>query len=239
MGNITVLVDDLDGAVDDFTLSYGFAALIKIGNTNVLFDTGTKEDPLIKNLNLMGYDARDLDAVILSHNHYDHTNGLPLLLKTNPDLPVYVHKDWDKEIRFKGKKIPLKNKKMIEVSRNLDEISPNLFLTDSFYSSDYGGVYEHACYVKTNQNLILLCGCCHPGLNKFLQNREKLGLSNEFPLTIIGGLHGFSFTDQEATNLSPKIKNIVLFHCTSKINTFQNQFKERCSIGKVGKIYEL
>ncbi|MBD3212717.1 MAG: MBL fold metallo-hydrolase [Candidatus Lokiarchaeota archaeon] len=239
MVNITVLVDDLDGAVDDFALSYGFAALIELNNAKVLFDTGTKADPLVKNLHLKGYDAQDLDAVILSHNHYDHTNGLPLLLKNNTELPVYVHKDWDKEIRFKGHHIPIKNKKVINAGRNLDEISPNLFLTDSFYSSDYGGVFEHACYIKTNQHLILLCGCCHPGLNKFLQNRENLNLSKEFPLTILGGLHGFSFTDQEAMNLSPKIRNIVLFHCTSKIKTFQKQFKERCSIGKVGKIYEL
>ena len=38
-----------------------------------------------------------IDAVILSHNHNDHTDGLLGILRENKDIPVYVHKDWDRE----------------------------------------------------------------------------------------------------------------------------------------------
>jgi len=238
MAKITILVDDLNGSVDDFVCSYGFAALIEIQNLKILFDTGTKEKPLQKNLSRMGFSARDLDAVILSHNHYDHTNGLAILLKDNPNLLVYVNKDWDKKISYKGKKIPSKNKKIIMNGRKMDELNSNLFITDTYYSPDYGGVYEHACYLKKKNHLILICGCCHPGLNKFLKNRGHLKISESIPLTIIGGLHGFSFTTQEAKELNPQLNNIILCHCTSKIKTFQDQFKDKSSVGIVGKVYK-
>ncbi|MFO7796380.1 MAG: MBL fold metallo-hydrolase [Promethearchaeati archaeon] len=236
MVKITVLVDDLNGAINGFVCSYGFSALIELDENKILFDTGTEEEPLAKNLKLMGYSPKDLDAVILSHNHYDHTNGLPILLKDNPDLPVYVHKKWDKDINYKGCKIPTRNKIILEHGNCVDDINSNIFITDSFYSSDYGGVYEHACYIKKNSHFILICGCCHPGLNKFLQNRERLKINTD-SLTIMGGLHGFRFSDNEAENINPKLDEIILCHCTSNIKTYQNQFKEKCSIGLVGKTY--
>lgn len=238
MVKITILVDDLNGSIDDFVCSYGFATLIELEDLKILFDTGTKEKPLEKNLNIMGFSARDLDAVILSHNHYDHTNGLPILLKNNPNLLVYVNKDWDKKISYKGKEIPSKNKKIVMNGRKMDKLNSNFFITDTYYSPDYGGVYEHACYIKKDNHLILICGCCHPGLNKFLKNRRKLKISESIPLTIIGGLHGFSFTNQEAKELNPQLNNIILCHCTSKIKIFQDQFKDKCSVGIVGKVYE-
>lgn len=237
MVKVTILVDDLDGAVDNFVLSYGFSALIELNDKKILFDTGTKEKSLLRNLRLMSYSAQDLDAVILSHNHYDHTNGLPILIKDNPNLPVYVNKYWDKDISYKGKKIPSKNKKYIMKRRRMVELNSNLFITDTFYSSDYGGIYEHACYIKGSECLILICGCCHPGLNKFLSNGEQLSISKNNPLTILGGLHGFKFNTQEVKILYPRLKNIILCHCTSKIKTYQKQFKEKCSIGIVGKTY--
>jgi len=56
--------------------SYGFSVLIEMQRRSVLFDTGTRPDDLLANLHAYGKDARDLDAVILSHDHFDHTDGL-------------------------------------------------------------------------------------------------------------------------------------------------------------------
>jgi hypothetical protein len=53
----------------------------------------------------------------------------------------------------------------------------------------------------------------------------------------MGGFHGFSFTEKEAKGLDPIINKIVLFHCTSHIKTYKDQFKEKCLIGIVGKTY--
>ncbi|MBD3195966.1 MAG: MBL fold metallo-hydrolase [Candidatus Lokiarchaeota archaeon] len=235
---ITVLVDDLNGANNNFECSYGFSALIEIEHVKILFDTGTKQKPLLRNLNLMGCSPKDLSAIVLSHNHFDHTDGLPIILKENPEIPVYVNNRWDEPIDHRGIKVPLKNRRIVENGSNIKELNPNFYITDTFYSSDYGGVYEQACYIKKDEHLILICGCCHPGLTIFLQNRRLLNLPNEVPLSIMGGLHGFKFTKMEANKLYPRLNHIILFHCTSHIKTFQKQFKEKCSIGIVGKTYE-
>lgn len=36
-------------------------------------------------------DGRSLDAIILSHSHYDHAAGLPWLRRAFPNTPVYAH----------------------------------------------------------------------------------------------------------------------------------------------------
>ncbi len=233
---VTVLIDDLNGAMNNFSLSYGFAALIELNGKKILFDAGTKIDPLLKNLITYGVGANEIDAVILSHNHNDHTDGLPGILKENHNVPVYVHKDWDKPANFKGFQVPIKNRVEVQNAGQIKQLSPNILLTNSYYSSDYGGVYEHACYIKASNSYILLCGCCHPGLNRFLQDRNKLGIPESSNLHIIGGLHGFKFSQQEAKKLLPILNSITLFHCTLNVKTFREQFGEICRVGIVGKV---
>ncbi|TXT65828.1 MAG: putative 7, 8-dihydropterin-6-yl-methyl-4-(Beta-D-ribofuranosyl)aminobenzene 5'-phosphate synthase [Promethearchaeota archaeon] len=239
MIKITVLVDNLNGTRSNFVKSYGFAALIEMEKKCILFDTGSTAQSLVQNLSLMGYTPKDLECLILSHNHDDHTDGLQGILQKNPSVLVYVHKDWEKMVSFMGFQVPLKNRNMRSQSGELTEISSNIILTKSHYSSDYGGIYEHACYLRNIQegSYILLCGCCHPGLTTFLREREQLGIPITSPLYIIGGMHGFRFSNSEAECLKPIIKKIILCHCTSHLTAYKRQFEEKVSVGIVGETY--
>lgn len=55
---------------------WGFAALVEVDGKRILFDTGANEDTVQRNLKVMGLDLSDVEMVILSHNHADHTTGL-------------------------------------------------------------------------------------------------------------------------------------------------------------------
>ncbi|MFN8057913.1 MAG: MBL fold metallo-hydrolase [Vicinamibacterales bacterium] len=55
---------------------WGFAALVEVDGHRILFDTGAHEDTVERNLAALGLDLADVDTVILSHNHDDHTSGL-------------------------------------------------------------------------------------------------------------------------------------------------------------------
>jgi 7,8-dihydropterin-6-yl-methyl-4-(beta-D-ribofuranosyl)aminobenzene 5'-phosphate synthase len=55
---------------------WGFAALVEVDGRRILFDTGANDDTVQRNLKAMGLDLSDVETVILSHNHWDHTTGL-------------------------------------------------------------------------------------------------------------------------------------------------------------------
>ena len=71
---------------------HGLAIWIETPEGNALFDTGGSSGVLMHNMTSLGFEPSMLDAVALSHAHYDHTGGLPALLSRLPaGTPLYAH----------------------------------------------------------------------------------------------------------------------------------------------------
>jgi 7,8-dihydropterin-6-yl-methyl-4-(beta-D-ribofuranosyl)aminobenzene 5'-phosphate synthase len=75
---ITVLVDN--NSAGHLYGEWGLSFLIKDQGIKVLFDTGGS-DLFIQNAVKLGVDLFDLDYIVLSHGHWDHTWGLGPLLE--------------------------------------------------------------------------------------------------------------------------------------------------------------
>jgi len=62
---------------------------------NILIDVGQSPEALLHNMRLLGIDPASIDAIVLTHCHYDHTQGLAEVLKAigKRDLPVIAHPD--------------------------------------------------------------------------------------------------------------------------------------------------
>lgn len=75
---LTVLVENTTLIDRYFRAEPGLSFFIEDGDTRILFDCGYS-DLFLENAAAMGIDLLDLDAVVLSHGHIDHTGGLPPL----------------------------------------------------------------------------------------------------------------------------------------------------------------
>lgn len=89
---LTILCDNSVQARPGLVGEHGFACHITSGGKNYLFDTGNGLG-LLGNAQTCGIDLAALDAVLLSHGHWDHCGGLlPLLrLRNGRPLEVYAH----------------------------------------------------------------------------------------------------------------------------------------------------
>jgi 7,8-dihydropterin-6-yl-methyl-4-(beta-D-ribofuranosyl)aminobenzene 5'-phosphate synthase len=67
--------------------------LIESAGRNILLDSGAGES-VVKNAELLGIDLTRIDTIVLSHGHFDHTGGLPLLLAAiGRETPIIAHPD--------------------------------------------------------------------------------------------------------------------------------------------------
>lgn len=74
---------------------HGLSMLVEVGDKRLLFDTGGGYTAL-NNALVLGIDFNDLDAVILSHGHHDHTGGIKVVLENRTShrpLQLYAHPD--------------------------------------------------------------------------------------------------------------------------------------------------
>ncbi len=71
---------------------HGLSFFIEAGKRKVLFDTG-QGLALPVNAKALGIDLASVEAVVLSHGHYDHTGGLKALLSVNRRFTLFAHPD--------------------------------------------------------------------------------------------------------------------------------------------------
>ena len=91
---ITVLVDN-HTYIDAYYLGEpSFSCFVEADGKTLLFDTGYS-DVFARNAEKMGLNWRDVDAVVLSHGHNDHTGGLEAFLRTpsNKRPALIAHPD--------------------------------------------------------------------------------------------------------------------------------------------------
>lgn len=94
MFTVRCLVDNNTLEADRFRAEHGVSFAIETPTGQLLFDTGQSGDVLVHNAAQLGIDLCQMDALVLSHAHYDHTGGLEAFLqKSQPGLPLYAHPD--------------------------------------------------------------------------------------------------------------------------------------------------
>jgi len=138
---LTCLVDNAVQPSSGFWGEHGLAYLVEANGQRILFDTGQSGTVLLHNLKLLGVDPTTIDAVAVSHAHYDHTGGLPALVPLlQPGIPLFANADLFRE-RFSHRDgapkrigLPLSREKLavhfvLRLSDAPQEILPGVWTT--------------------------------------------------------------------------------------------------------------
>lgn len=78
--------------------SRGNATYIGSGKTHILIDTGISRKRILEGLASAGLSLRDIDAILVTHEHMDHISSLGIL-ERGREIPVYATEGTISEIR--------------------------------------------------------------------------------------------------------------------------------------------
>ncbi len=83
---------------DTLLAEHGLSLLVKVQHGaekhTILFDTGYNSMGVLHNMAKLAVDPNEMEAIVLSHGHMDHTGSLhPILQKISNPIPLVVHPD--------------------------------------------------------------------------------------------------------------------------------------------------
>lgn len=261
---ITILANDM--AQPDFFAEHGLSIHINHPIYTILFDAGYS-DVFSKNAKKLNINLRNVDYIVLSHGHYDHTGGMRFYPPHNMVKEVVYHEDaffpkCAKADYLKYNGIPFRkgsiswlNSKKREV-KGFDEIAPSFFVLSEIPHVNYSDKYylagkpdnfhdELILILEEDNELSLFMGCSHFNVVNGIKEVKK-----QFPdrkiKNLVAGMHLGSKSIEEITEIADYIETlsfdkIIPLHCTGKeaIKYFKDRFKENCFCLKAGSILDI
>ncbi len=218
---------------------WGFAAVIERGGEMILFDTGASGRILFGNMEALGFDPSDVDAVILSHAHADHTGGLAGLLSTRVHPTVYLPAAFPE--RFKNDVRALTT--VVETHTG-DTVVAGLRSVTLSAGTTTGGraLVEQAVAVETPEGLVLVTGCAHPGIVPLAEEAIRIGGAGTQIALAMGGFHLMNLDGRSVERVMTQLRElgverVMPAHCTgpAAIEQFASFFGPACLDGGAGR----
>jgi 7,8-dihydropterin-6-yl-methyl-4-(beta-D-ribofuranosyl)aminobenzene 5'-phosphate synthase len=182
---------------------WGFSCLIEGLDKTILFDTGARPEILQHNAAALEVDWRNVDQIVLSHAHWDHTGGLWHVLERNPNVTVFVPQSFEGDFCDTIKKT---GAEVVLVSRP-QQICEHAHLTGEME----GKVAEQSLYINASPGVIIITGCSHPGIVEILQRVKELTDRNIY--LALGGFHLAKHTRKQVVDIIDTMQQMGVQKC--------------------------
>ena len=209
--------------------SKGNTTYIETNSTKIIIDMGNSCKYVVEKLNLLGIDPNDIDAIMLTHIHTDHTNGLKTLLKKY-NIKVYLASSMLKYLPFISNYFIIDDSidSLVIGDVNIDVIRTSHDVEDSFgyvvnnldksvvYITDTGYINQRYFDLLKNRNAYV-----------FESNHDVEMLTNgRYPfelrqriLSDKGHLSNYDSAKYLASFIGDNTKYIILAHLSEENNT--------------------
>ena len=238
---------------------HGLSIYIETGNSKIIFDTG-QSGLFLQNAQKLGIAVEDVDILVLSHGHYDHTGGLYPFLEKNSKAKIYAKKDvfvpkYHGPNRFIG---TLRNDKLLKDRlihvETITEIADGVFIMPEIVihnslDTHFKGMNKKVgsgfipdefddelfLVLKQNDQINIVTACSHRGITNICSTATE-----QFKLPvglILGGFHMKNCTKEQYEMIighfrQLKPKSIGVCHCTGV-----DRYAEMCNDNSANIFY--
>jgi len=247
---------------------HGLSLLVETEEHKILFDTGAS-DLFMRNARLLGIDLAEVDYVVLSHGHRDHTGGLHHFLEMNKKAKVVCKREIFLP-KFKNERENgLRHPERLDKSRFLfleesAEIIPGVFVFPQIKIVDKVDTHfdhfficrdermlfdtfedELALVLKDPYGISILSACSHRGITNMMRTVRKA--FPELPChLLLGGFHIHHADRQKYDVIAGYLHldlpgQIGICHCTGidQYASFRQEFGERAFYNYTGSRVEV
>ena len=245
-----ILIDNISG--DELTAEWGLAVWIEYEGHQFLLDTGTTGS-FAANAEAVGVKLEDVEIGVLSHAHFDHSDGLEEFFARNQRASFYMRKG-TKENCYSWKETDYKyigiRQGMLERYRDRivyvdgdHELQPGVWLIPhktpglekmgqrakqfvkiGHHMKADDFQHEQSLVFDTEQGLVIFNSCCHGGADTIIRE-----VGDTFPgkkiLALIGGFHLYRSAEEEVRRLAADIRETGIHKIVTGHCTGQEAFQ--------------
>ena len=199
---MTVLYDNYVAA-EGTKAEWGFSCLIQGTEDTILFDTGGNTDTFRHNVEHLSVNLNTADAVVLSHEHWDHVGGLPVVFETNTKAPIYIPYGFPYDF---VRKVEVAGAKAVPVNEAI-AVCDHVYLTGQMGT----GIKEQSLIVNTPPGLVIVTGCSHQGIVNIVKKAKEL--LNRDVYLVFGGFHLMGHSEEQVKAIIEDFKELGVQKC--------------------------